>query len=224
MLDFELKPDGTYRVSLNASSKEKNITIPKKHDKKDVTEISGFRNNEYLETVKFYGNISKIDDGTFSYCSNLKSITVENSKYYSSTNGMLHQGNTLLVYPSGKESSSITIEKNISPKAFAVTTNLKNVTIKSSIVNENAFYYSDSIKEITICGEVNSVNDKFFSGFELERLIINNERIASTLDVNNVTELYVTEYQVLSTNTQMKYKKVNVDKIGDVVYDVYKLK
>ena len=224
MLDFELKFDGTYRVSLNTSSKEKNITIPKQYNKKDVTEISGFRNNDYIETVKFYGNITSIEEGTFTYCQNLKSITVEKSDIYSTTNGSLYKTDELIIYASGNTTSSITIDKNIKSRAFTIAPNLKKINVKSSKVDSNAFVYLENIEEITLSESVTSVSNDFYSGKELDKLIIKSEKIANTLEVKNVKNLYVTENAELSSKTKELYKKVNVEKIDEVVYDVYNLK
>ena len=223
-LDFELKLDGTYGVSLNASSIEKNITIPKKYNDKDVTEISGFRNNDYIETVKFYGNITNIEEGTFTYCQNLRTITVEKSNIYSTINGSLYKNGELIVYASGNTDSSITIDKNIKSKAFTLAPNLKKINVKSNKVENNAFVYLENIEEITISESVTIVSNDFYSGKELDKLIIKSDRIANTLEVKNVKNLYVTENTELSSKTKELYKKVNVEKIDEVVYDVYNLK
>ena len=224
MLNFELKFDGTYRVSLNESSKEKSITIPKKYNKKDVTEISGFRNNDYIESVKFYENITNIEEGSFTYCQNLKTISVENSSIYSTINGSLYKNEELIIYSSGIKDSSITIDKNIKSRAFTIAPNLKKINVKSNNVSSNAFMYLENIEEITLSENVSSVSNDFYSGKELDKLIIKSEKIANSLDVKNVKNLYVVENIELSSKTKELYKKVNVEKIDDVVYDVYNLK
>ena len=224
MLNFELKFDGTYRVSLNESSKEKSITIPKKYNKNDVTEISGFRNNDYIESVKFYDNITSIEDGSFTYCQNLKTISVEKSGIYSTINGSLYVNGELLIYASGNTDSSITIDKNIKSRAFTIAPNLKKINIKSNNVSSNAFMYLENIEEITLSENVSSVSNDFYSGKELDKLIIKSEKIANSLDVKNVKNIYVVENTDLSSKTKELYKKVNVEKIDEVVYDVYNLK
>ena len=223
-LDYEIKLDGTYRVSLSTSSKEKNITIPKKYNKKDVTEIGGFRNNDYIETVKFYENITSIEEGSFTYCQNLKTITVEKSDIYSTINGSLYKDKELIVYASGKTDSSITIDANIKSRAFTIAPNLNKINIKSSVVESNAFVYLENIEEITIYENVDSVSNDFYSGKELNKLIIKSEKVSKTIEVKNVKNLYVIENMELSSKTKELYTKVNVEKIDDIVYDVYNLK
>lgn len=224
VLKYEMKLDNTYRVFLSETSKEKNITIPKKYNGVAITEISGFRNNDYIETVKFYDNITNIDEGTFTYCANLKSITVEKSEYYESKNGSLYKDNSLMIYASGKTDSEITINENIKSRAFTLAPNLKKINIVSSIVNSNAFVYLEHIEEIVILDSVLSVSNDFYSGNELNKLVIKSNKIASTLDVKNVKNLYVPEGEALSKSTSDIYTKVNVEKIDEVVYDVYNLK
>ena len=59
---------------------------------------------------------------------------------------------------------------------------------------------------------------------ELNKLVIKSNKIANTLDVKNVKNLYVPEGEALTKNTSDLYTKVNIEKIDEVVYDVYNLK
>lgn len=219
-LDYELKSDDTYRVSLKLNSKEKDVTIPKKYKDKLVTEISGFRNNEYIESVKFFGNITKVADGTFTYCKNLKSITVSDSKYYSSSNGNLYQNKALLVYASGKEDSTITVKDNILSKAFTLAPNIEEITINSKTVDDYAIYYLENIKVITITDKVETISSDFYGGKTLEKLYIRNVEIANKMDIKNTEKIYVLKGQTLSSKTLENYSLAS----SDSIYDIYEVK
>ena len=67
-IKYELNFNNTYTAILESSSTVKSVSIPKKHNGKKVTEISGFRNNAYIEEVTFTKNITKIEDGSFMFC------------------------------------------------------------------------------------------------------------------------------------------------------------
>ena len=224
VLKYEMKLDNTYRVFLSEDSKAKSVTIPKKYNGVAVTEISGFRKNDFIETVKFYNTITNIEEGAFTYCTNLKSITVEKSEYYETKNGSLYKDNSLLVYASGKTDSEITVNENIKSRAFTIAPNLKKINIASSIVNSNSFVYLEHIEEIVIQESVINISNDFYSGMELNKLVIKSNKIANTLDVKNVKNLYVPEGETLTKNTSDLYTKVNIEKIDEVVYDVYNLK
>ena len=223
-LKYELKADNTYRVFLSETSEAKSITIPKTYNSKDVSEISGFRNNDYLEKVKFYGNIKKVEDGTFSFCQKLKSITVSNSDYYSSTDGVLYQDDYLICYPSGKTDKEYIISKSIKSKAFTLCPKLEKVTLHSKIVEENAFYYLENLATIVLVDGVEDVRDNFFYGNTIEKLIIKNKDITGKININYAKKVYAKEYVSLSNKTKTHYEKINVTKIDDEVYEVYGLK
>ena len=224
VLEYEMKADNTYRVFLSEDSKEKSITIPKKYKDVAITEISGFRNNDYLEKVKFYGNISKVDDGSFTFCTNLKSITVEKSDFYSSSDGILYKDDYLICYPSGKKDKELILRKNIKSKAFTLAPYLERVIIHSKNVEENAFYYLENLSEIVISDGVESISDNFFYGNEVDRVIIKDKDITGKININYAKEIYAIEYVALSLETQKHYTKTNVDKLDEVVYEVYSLK
>ncbi len=224
VLDYELKSDNSYRVSLSETSKTKSITIPKTYNNKEVTEISGFRNNNYVEKVSFSKNITKVDEGTFSFCAKLKNITVTDNEYYSSKNGVLYQDDYILCYPSGKLDKELIIHENIKSKAFSLCPSLEKVTIHSKIVEENAFYYLENLSEVIITDNVEKVEDNFFYGNEIDKIIIKNKDITGSININYAKEIYAIEYVALSLETQKHYIKTNVEKIDDVVYEVYSLK
>lgn len=219
-LEYELKADDTYRVSLKAGSKEKDITIPKKYKDKSVSEITGFRNNDYIENVKFFGNITKVDDGTFTYCKNLKSITVSDSKYYSSSNGNLYQNKALLIYASGNENKEVTVKENILSKAFTLAPNIEEITLNSKTIEDNSIYYLENIKAITITDKVETISSNFYGGKTLEKLYIKNVEIASKMDIKNTEKIYVLKGQTLSSKTLENYSLSS----SDSIYDIYEVK
>lgn len=221
VLEYEIKADNTYRVFLSDNSKTKSVTIPKTYKNKAVSEIGGFRNNDYIENVKFYGNITNIEDGTFSFCKNLKTISVEKSDYYSSTDGILYKNDYLLVYPSGKKDRELTIDKSIKSKAFTLCPNIEKITIKSKIVEDNSFYYLESLNEVVISDSVKTINDKFIFGKKIDKLIIKNKNISESLYIDYAKEIYIKESFSLSTNTLENYTKTNQTRIDNEVYDMY---
>ena len=224
ILVYELKADNTYRVSLSEDSEAKSITIPKTYNKKEVSEISGFRNNNYLEKVKFYGNITKVDEGAFSFCQKLKSISVSDNDYYSSTNGVLYQDDYLVCYPSGKTEKELIVDKNIKSKAFTFCPSLEKVVINSKIVEENAFYYLENLSEVIITDKVEAVYDNFFYGNEIDKLVIKNEDITGKININYARKIYDIKYVRLSNNTLTHYIKTDTSVIDGVIYEVYDLK
>ena len=224
VLEYELKADNTYRVFLSENSKEKSITIPKTYNKKEVSEISGFRKNDYLEKVKFYGNIKKIDEGSFTFCTNLKSITVSNSSYYSSSDGILYENDNILVYPSGKTDQTLTITKNVKRRAFTLAPNLKKIIIKSDKIDEYSFYYMENLDEIIIDNDAKVIDKNFFYGFEPDKVIIKNETLTKSLSLNYAKKIYAKEYVSLSNETLEHYTKTGKDTIDGIIYEIYEIK
>ena len=177
------------------------------------------KNNDYK--IDFINkNITTIENGAFGYCKNLKSITVSNSKYYSSTNGNLYSYDGLFAYASGKDDESIEITDNILSKAFILAPNLKEIKINASNVESDSIYYLDNIRAITIGSKVKTIDSNFYCGTMLEKLYINNSEIVDKIDIDFASKIYVFKGLKLSDKTLEKYELKEYNE----TYDIYEVK
>lgn len=116
----------------------------------------------HFESIILPSSITKIEDRTFSYCPNLRNVTIPDTityigytafegdyqlegfdvdiknQYYCSPGGVLYnkEQTRLMMYPPQKKSTSYTIPMSvttISDNAFAYCSNLKNISLPSSI-------------------------------------------------------------------------------------------
>ena len=223
-LVYELKANDTYMVSLKEGSTEKKVSIPKKYNNKAITEISGFRNNSYIEVVSFQGNITNIESGTFSFCENLKEINVSNSKYYKSIGGNLYKDDELIVYASGRTTTTFEIDKNICSKAFTVAPNLRKVIINSNRVDNKAFFYVERLEEVYIGTKTITLDDNFIEGIKPEKLIVNNEKILKNSNIKGFDKVYVVKDAELSISFLENYNYVKDEMIDGINYSKYEVK
>lgn len=224
-LRYELNLNNTYTAILDSDSTVKKVSIPKKHNGKDVTTISGFRNNSYIEEVTFTSNITKIEEGTFLYCENLKKISVSNSNYYKTIDGSLYKDDYLLIYASGKNNNTFKIDKNIKSNAFTLAPNIKELKIDSKIIEENAIYFLENIETIYLGSSVENISNSFQLGNKkLERLIINNTTITPTLELKDIKRVYVLETAELSDKFLENYEYKNTGTYENVSYKIYEVK
>lgn len=225
VLRYELNLNNTYTAILDSDSTVKKVSIPKKHNGKDVTIISGFRNNSYIEEVTFTSNITKIEDGSFMFCENLKKISVSNSNYYKTIDGSLYKDDYLLIYASGKNNNTFKIDKNIKSNAFTLAPNIKELKIDSKIIEENAIYFLENIETIYLGENVENLNKDFQLGnTKLEKIVINNTTITETLEISNVNKVYVKEDANLSTTFLENYEYKNTGTYENVSYKIYEVK
>ena len=224
-LRYELNLNNTYTAILDSNATVKKVSVPNKHDGKKVTELSGFRNNAYIEEVTFTKNITRIEDGSFMFCEHLKKISVSDSDYFASFNGSLYQGNNLLIYASGRSDDVVEISKNIKSKAFTIAPNIKEISINSKEVEENAIYFLENLTLIYLGENVETLSNNFQLGnTKLERLIINNTKITENLDFDNVKKVYVLENATLSDAFLENYEYKNNDYYKNISYKVYEVK
>ena len=228
-LRYELNLDNTYTAILDNYSTNKKVSVPKKHNGKDVTQISGFRNNSYIEEVSLSSNITKIEEGSFTFCENLKKIKTDNPYYYplALDKSMFMDGRSgcLMVYLSGNTDEKVTVYKNIKSKAFTIAPNIKELDICSIEVEENAIYFLENLETICIEETVKNLSKNFQQGnSKLEKLVINNTKITENLEINNVNKVYVLEDATLSTSFLENYEYKNNDTYNNVTYKVYEVK
>lgn len=144
----------------------KNITIPE-----SVTTLQGdvFYDCTGLTSITIPKNVETIYGGVFFGCTNLTSIDVDsNNPFYVSVDGILYSKDmTVLVnYPNGLTAESFTIPstvKKISANSFGKTTNLKSVTIPSSVtmIGSSAFQQC-GLTSVVIPNTVTKLESKAF--------------------------------------------------------------
>ena len=124
----------------------------------DVTVIERAFSGCNLASITIHDNVTSIARFTFSHCSNLVSINVdEDNSYYMSIDGNLYSkdGKTLIQYAIGKSNSYFTISDDVTTigeGAFAVCENLISVIIPNSItcIDDYAFQECISLESIII--------------------------------------------------------------------------
>ena len=222
-LKYEINARGNFTAVLEEGSTVKSVKIPNKHNDKDVTEISGFRNNSYIETVSFGSNITTIDPGTFTFCEHLKKINVTNNEKYKSIDGNLYDSKSLLIYASGKTSETFETDYNISEKAFTIAPNLKKIKANGSSVSANAFVFLENIEEIYI-GSSTSFSENFILGIMPKKLIVNNKTILNDVKVDEIKEVYVIKNGIVSENFLNNYTYKNDVTLDKETYSLYEVK
>ena len=125
------------------------------------------------ETVAYMG------ETPFYRCSSLESISVnESNGVYSSKNGVLFTGNSLLVYPQAKKDTQYAVPAGtdlICDYAFLNNEYLESVTFPDSLerIGRSAFSLAQSLKSVTIPGSVEEIYEMAFNSCEaLESLTI----------------------------------------------------
>lgn len=224
-LRYELNLNNTYTAILDSDSTVKKVSIPKKHNGKDVTTISGFRNNSYIEEVTFTSNITTVEDGTFMFCENLKKINVSNSNIYSSSNGSLYKNDELLIYASGNTDSKVDINKNVKSKAFTLAPNIKDLRMNANTIEENAIYFLENLETIYLGENVKTIDNNFQLGNKkLEKLVIDNKDITTTLEIKDIKKVFVLEDAILSEDFLNDYDYKNNGTYNNKSYKIYEVK
>ena len=222
-LTYEIRANNTYTAILEDGSTAKNVKIPKTHNNKTVTEISGFRNNAYIETVSFSANITTIDPGAFTFCENLKKISVSSNDKFKSIDGNLYDDKSLLIYASGKTDESFKTDYNISEKAFTIAPNLKKIKALGNKVGKNAFMFLENIEEIYI-GENTEVASGFILGIMPKKLIVNNRMMLNEITINEINEVYVIKNGIVSEEFLSYYTFKNEVTLDKQTYSLYEVK
>ena len=125
------------------------------------------------ETVAYMG------ETPFFQCPSLESISVKgNGGTYSSKDGVLFTGNSLLVYPQARKATQYAIPAGtdlICDHAFLNNMHLESVTIPDSVdrIGNGAFSCAQSLKTVTVPGSVEEIYEMAFNSCEkLENLTI----------------------------------------------------
>ena len=162
-------PESLTAIKNNAFANCTNMesfTIPS-----SVTTLGGyiFYNCKALTALTIPQSVTSIGGGLCSYCTKLTAITVEaGNANYSSVDGVLYNGDTLLVmYPIGKNSTSFmfpnTVTK-IARSSFRGCTKLVSVTLDEALTSVAGYAFDgcSNLETINIPSSVTSIDDCTF--------------------------------------------------------------
>ena len=170
--------EGITTISDNAffnCGKVISVTIPN-----TVTSIGrSFVFCSLLTSIDIPASVTSIHYRTFEFCGKLESINVDkNNKYFTSVDGVLYNKNKtkLVRYPEGKRDESLVIPstvKVINKDAFYSCDYIKNVTIPNSVttMEYNAFFHCDELVNVKMGNSVVTM-DSFSCCNKLKSLYI----------------------------------------------------
>jgi len=178
-LDFYPYPDGTYGVSAGKARYLEEIVIPDEFNGKKVTRIidGGFYGCPNLKSITIPSTITNIGDSAFSRCSSLESITIPST--------VTSIGNSTFAECSSLESITIpSTVTSIGESAFESCTSLNNVTILEGVtsIGESVFESCDSLESITIPSTVTSIGESAFKNCSSLNNVVMQEGVASIGD------------------------------------------
>lgn len=170
--------EGITTISDNAffnCEKVRSVTIPN-----TVTSIGrSFVFCSSLTSIDIPASVTSIHYRTFEFCGKLESINVnKNNKYFTSVDGVLYNKNKtkLVRYPESKRDESLVIPstvKVINKDAFYSCDYIKNVTIPNSVttMEYNAFFHCDELVNVKMGNSVVTM-DSFSCCNKLKSLYI----------------------------------------------------
>ncbi|MBQ4603192.1 MAG: leucine-rich repeat domain-containing protein, partial [Clostridia bacterium] len=140
---------------------------------KPVSAVGKFTINtdEYVEIIYIGKDVEYIDETSFFYCKELKSIEVdEANEYYTSVDGVLYTKDMkkLMVYPIKKVETSYTIPEGverIGACAFYKNETLTEVNIPSTLkeIGDMAFFKCEKISLVTLPDGLEKIGSDAFS-------------------------------------------------------------
>ena len=130
-----------------------------------------FSDVSYLEYVSIPSSVEKIGTGAFAFCSGLQVVDVDtDNPNYSAYEGALYSrsGATLYAYPAGLSAKRFTLPewcREIGPSAFALSSNLRELTLHSNVVRIGRGAFAGStIQQMAIPASVGAIPDDAFWG------------------------------------------------------------
>ncbi len=142
-------------------------------ESKPVSAVGNFTMNtdEYVEVIHIGKDVRHIDETSFFYCKELKSIEVdEGNEHFTSVDGVLFSKDMkkLLVYPIMKEDTSYTIPEGVERVgscAFYKNNTLTQISIPSTLkeIGDMAFFKCEKIALVTLPDGLEKIGSDAFS-------------------------------------------------------------
>ena len=180
-LESEYSVEGWVLFGFNGNNSTKEVHIDFVRDEdgnnpdtsKPVSAVGKFTINtdEYVEIIYIGKDVEYIDETSFFYCKELKSIEVdEANEYYTSVDGVLYTKDMkkLMVYPIKKVETSYTIPEGverIGACAFYKNETLTEVNIPSTLkeIGDMAFFKCEKISLVTLPDGLEKIGSDAFS-------------------------------------------------------------
>lgn len=180
-LESEYSVEGWVLFGFNGNNSTKEVFIDFVRDEngnnpdtsKPVSAVGKFTMNtdEYVEVIHIGKDVKYIDETSFFYCKELKSIEVdEANEHYTSVDGVLYTKDMkkLMVYPIKKVETSYTIPEGverIGTCAFYKNETLTEVNIPSTLkeIGDMAFFKCKKISLVTLPDGLKKIGSDAFS-------------------------------------------------------------